>query len=119
MHRADSILNAERADLFLAARQTGVASNANKLEKIVADGNVLLQEPERKGTGAHLVYTASDSKYVLTGTPGALPSIFDAEHGNVTGDSLTFFSHDDRVLVDSDGQQRAVTHTRVKVSQKQ
>jgi lipopolysaccharide export system protein LptA len=89
------------------------------LEKIVAEGNVLLQEPARKATGAHLVYTAADSKYVLTGKPGVFPSIFDAEHGNVTGDSLTFFSHDDRVLVGSNEAQRAVTHTRVKVTQKQ
>jgi len=119
MHRGDSSLTADRADVFLAPGQKSASANANKLEKIVADGKVLLQEPERKATGAHLVYTAPDSKYVLTGSPGVLPSIFDAEHGNVTGDSLTFFSHDDRVLVGSNEEQRAVTHTKVKVTQKQ
>ena len=119
MRRGDSTLTADRADVFLAPRQPSAVASANKLEKIVAEGNVLLQEPERKATGAHLVYTAADSKYVLTGKPGVFPSIFDAEHGNVTGDSLTFFSHDDRVLVGSNEAQRAVTHTRVKVTQKQ
>jgi len=119
MRRGESTLTADHADIFLAPRQSSAAASANKLEKIVAEGNVVLQEPERKATGARLVYTAADSKYVLTGSPGVLPSIFDAEHGNVTGDSLTFFSHDDRVLVGSNEQQRAVTHTRVKVTQKQ
>ena len=119
MRRGDSTLTADHADVFLAPRQPSAAATANKLEKIIAEENVLLQEPERKATGAHLVYTAADSKYILTGSPGLLPSIFDAEHGNVTGDSLTFFSHDDRVLVGSNEQQRAVTHTRVKVTQKQ
>jgi lipopolysaccharide export system protein LptA len=119
MRRGDSTLTADRADVFLASRQPDTATTANKLEKIVADGNVLLREPERKAAGAHLIYTSADAKYILTGLPGVLPSIFDAEHGNVTGDSLTFFSHDDRVLVGSNEEQRAVTHTRVKVTQKQ
>ena len=44
-----------------------------------------------------LVYTAADDKFVLTGGP---PSIFDAEQGKITGVSLTFFRHDDRVLVE-------------------
>lgn len=118
-HRADSTLTSDRADVFLLPRAKGEPSSPNKLEKIIADGKVVLTEPDRKANGAHLVYSAADSKYVLTGAPNALPSIFDAEHGNVTGDSLTFFSHDDRVLVGSNEEQRAVTHTRVKVTQKQ
>jgi hypothetical protein len=48
-----------------------------------------------------LVYTGNDQKFVLTGVPGHPPSIFDAEHGKITGDSLTFFSHDGRVLIGS------------------
>jgi len=117
--RADSTLTADRADVYLTPREQGSGATAGKLEKIAADGKVVLQEPDRKANGAHLVYTAADAKYVLTGSQNQLPSIFDAEHGNVTGDSLTFFSHDDRVLVGSNEQQRTVTHTRVKVTQKQ
>jgi lipopolysaccharide export system protein LptA len=117
--RTDSTLSADRADVYFAPREQGSAASAGKLEKIVADGKVVLVEPGRKANGAHLIYTAADAKYVLTGPQNALPSIFDAEHGNVTGDSLTFFSHDDRVLVGSNEQQRAITHTRVKVTQKQ
>jgi hypothetical protein len=57
-----------------------------------------------------LVYVAQDDKFVLTGGP---PSIFDAEHGKITGDSLTFYRHDDRVLVEGQGTSPAITTTRV------
>jgi hypothetical protein len=48
---------------------------------------------------------------VLTGGP---PSIFDAEHGKITGGSLTFFRADDRVLVEGEVSTPVVTQTRVK-----
>ena len=63
-----------------------------------------------RATGDQLVYTASDDKFVLTGGP---PSIFDAEHGKITGVSLTLFRHDDRVLVEGDNTSPTVTQTRV------
>jgi len=47
---------------------------------------------------------------VLKGGP---PSIFDAEQGKITGVSLTFFRHDDRVLVEGNNSSPAVTQTRV------
>jgi lipopolysaccharide export system protein LptA len=43
------------------------------------------------------VYTSAEEKFVLTGGP---PVITDAEHGRITGQSLTFFSKDDRVVVE-------------------
>ena len=71
-------------------------SGAGKLDKIAAAGQVVITQPDRHATGDLLTYTASDDKFVLTGGP---PSIFDAEHGQIAGVSLTFFRHDDRVLV--------------------
>jgi hypothetical protein len=47
---------------------------------------------------------------VLTGGP---PSIFDAEHGKITGVSLTLYRTDDRVVVDGNSSSPAVTETRV------
>ena len=72
--------------------------NASQLDKVVADGNVALVQPTRRGRGDHLVYTAKEGKYVLSGKS---PSISDAERGTVQGDSLTFYNRDDRVLVES------------------
>jgi hypothetical protein len=58
-----------------------------------------------------LEYLAADEKFVLT---GGSPSIFDAEHGKITGDSLTFFRRDDRVLVE--GRETSPTTTRTRVA---
>jgi lipopolysaccharide export system protein LptA len=81
-----------------------------QLDHIVAQGNVVVQQPNRRAEGKTLVYTASDDKFVLTGGP---PSIFDAERGKITGVSLTFFRADDRVLVEGEASTPVVTQTRV------
>jgi lipopolysaccharide export system protein LptA len=81
-----------------------------KLDRMVAKGNVVVQQPGRRAEGQTLVYTASDDKFVLTGGP---PSIFDAERGKITGVSLTFFRADDRVLVEGKASTPVVTQTRV------
>ena len=67
-------------------------------------------EANRRAEGQKLVYTAAEDKFVLSGGP---PSIFDAEHGKITGVSLTFFRRDDRVLVEGEANNPVVTQTRV------
>jgi len=106
LRSADSTLQASRAAVTLKAatgRSQAQKSNASasQVQSIDATGNILLEQPSRRASGARLLYTADEGKFVLTGTPGAPPSIFDAEHGQVTGVSLTFYSRDGRVLVDS------------------
>jgi lipopolysaccharide export system protein LptA len=81
-----------------------------QLDHMVAQGNVVVQQPGRRAEGHTLVYTAADDKFVLTGGP---PSIFDAERGKITGVSLTFFRGDDRVLVEGEASTPVVTQTRV------
>jgi lipopolysaccharide export system protein LptA len=85
-------------------------AEASRLDRMIADGRVVVAQPTRRAKGDHVLYTADDDKYVLT---GKLPSIFDAERGTVTGDSLTFYKRDDRVLVEGEAKSPAVTHTRV------
>jgi lipopolysaccharide export system protein LptA len=89
---------------------TGPISEQGQLDHIVAQGNVVVQQPSRRAEGKNLVYTAADDKFVLTGGP---PSIFDAERGKITGVSLTFFRADDRVLVEGEASTPVVTQTRV------
>jgi len=82
----------------------------SRLDHMVATGNVVVTEPNRRGVGERLVYTADDGKYYLTGKTA---SIFDAEHGQIWGDSLTFYSRDDRVLVESKASVPTVTRARI------
>jgi len=81
-----------------------------RVNRVVAEGHVLILQPNRRAEGEKLVYTAAEDKFVLTGGP---PSIFDAEQGRVTGVSLTFFRADDRVLVEGEASTPVVTQTRV------
>jgi lipopolysaccharide export system protein LptA len=109
---AEVTITAKKMDAFLRARGSAnqPPAGAGKLDKIVAQEQVVITQPNRRASGDLLTYTASDDKFVLTGGP---PSIFDAEHGKITGVSLTFFRHDDRVLVEGNNSSPTVTQTRV------
>jgi lipopolysaccharide export system protein LptA len=82
----------------------------SRVDHMVAVEKVVVTEPNRRAVGDRLVYTADDGKYYLTGETA---SIFDAVHGTVWGDSLTFYSHDDRVLVESKHSSPTVTRARI------
>ncbi len=116
---ADVTMTAAQMNVFLRSRAqsvSGAESGTNsavpgQVERIVANGAVVITQPSRRATGERLEYVAADEKFVLTGGP---PSIFDAEHGKITGDSLTFFRRDDRVLVE--GRETSPTTTRTRVA---
>jgi len=121
----DSTITARQIDVYLkeARDQSGASAKPakqaaivpgsegpSKIDHMVATGNVVVIQPNRRAVGDELVYTADDAKYHLIGKS---PSIFDATRGTVWGDSLTFFSQDDRVLVDSKHASSTVTRARV------
>ena len=119
-------INAQQIDIYLKQADAGGSQGVgaakapkpvipgsegpSRIDHMVAIGRVVVTEPNRRAVGDRLVYTADDGKYYLTGES---PSIFDAEHGTVWGDSLTFYSHDDRVLVESKGSPPTVTRARI------
>jgi len=122
----DGTISAEQVDVYLkpadsangapdSPAKTAQASlpgseGPSKIDHMVAIGKVIVTEPNRRAVGDRLVYTADDGKYYLTGKTA---SIFDAEHGTAWGDSLTFYSHDDRVLVESQHSPPTVTRARI------
>ena len=108
---AEYTTNADSVQIYLAARAN---QSSSQLDRIVADGDLIIQEQGRKATGNLLVYTAKEEKFVLTGSESRPPSIFDAEQGQISGDSLTFFSHDDRVLVGSKESSHTLIQTRIR-----
>ncbi len=111
---ADFTASAKTVDAYLLPRNQATdnqsLAGAGQLDRMIAQDNVIIREPKRRAEGQKLVYTAADDKFVLTGGP---PSIFDAEHGKITGVSLTFFRRDDRVLVEGGASTPVVTQTRV------
>ncbi len=109
---SDLTITAQTLDINLQAsgQRASNAAGPAQLNNIVAEKNVIIQQGDRRATGERLVYTAGDGKFVLTGGP---PMVADAEHGTIRGDSLTFYSHDDRIVVESKESSRTVTRTRV------
>ena len=124
---AASTITAKQIDVYLKPAENGDSSgdktppaNSRKpalpgsdapsqIDHMVAVGKVVVTEPNRRAVGDELVYTAEDGRYHLTGKS---PSIFDAERGTVWGDSLTFYSRDDRVLVESKRSSPTITRAR-------
>ena len=111
---SDFTASAQTLDAYLLSRSQTSTNQSfagpGQLDRMVAQGSVVIQQPKRRAEGQKLVYTAADDKFVLTGGP---PSIFDAEQGKITGVSLTFFRRDDRVLVEGAASTPVVTQTRV------
>lgn len=108
----DLNITAARADVVLLAAgpSTGKIQGPSQLDRLVAERSVVIQQQERRATGEKLVFTVADNAFVLT---GGAPMLTDPEHGTVRGDSLTFYSRDDRVVVASEGSSRTVTRARV------
>jgi len=111
---SDTTMTGQKMTVFLLPRNATPATagpgTPGQVDRIVAEHDVAITQPTRHATGDRLVYTAADAKFVLTGGP---PSIFDAERGKITGDSLTFYRHDDRVLVEGREASPTVTKTQV------
>jgi lipopolysaccharide export system protein LptA len=110
LRSSDGTVTADHVTVFLQPRGAASEKAASQLEKIVAEGHVILQQEGRRGNGEKLTYLAKNGSFTLS---GGSPSIFDAEHGQVTGVSLTFYSHDDRVLVEGGKAAPSVTKARV------
>ncbi len=96
-----------------AQKQGSVVSQPSELDRVVAWDHVVVVQPGRRVLGEHLVYTAADGKYVVT---GGAPSIFDAEKGISHGDSLTFYNRDDRLLIESKDSKSSPTVTQTRVA---
>jgi lipopolysaccharide export system protein LptA len=113
-------ITAKQIDIYLkpaeaadnnAPKKPGIPGSGgpSQIDHMVAIGDVVVTAPNRRAVGDRLFYTADDARYHLTGQS---PSIFDAQHGTVWGDSLTFYSRDDRVLVESKRTSPTITRAR-------
>jgi lipopolysaccharide export system protein LptA len=86
------------------------APGPRQLSRLLAEGNVVVREGDRRGTAERAEYTAADGKFVLS---GGQPTLANAASDTTTGHSLTFFVANDTILVDSEEGLRTVTKHRV------
>jgi len=78
------------ADVYLT-------KETNEVDKTIAERNVVLTQPGRKGTGDWMQYTAVDDVAVLKGNPARVE---DVEQGTVEGGRLTVNLREGRVVAD-------------------
>jgi len=103
----NTTLEADRLDAYFSNPPAG--GNA-ELERAVAEGNVKVTQPGRRATGNHAEYFAVDGKVNLRGGP---PTLYDTEKGFTSGRSLTFYTHDDKVIVSGGDESPTVYRHRI------
>jgi lipopolysaccharide transport protein LptA len=84
-------IEADSVEVFLM-------KETNEVERLTAEGNVVLNQPGRRGTGDKLAYTGADGRAILEGKTARVE---DEEKGVTMGAQLTFYSRDDKVFVDN------------------
>ena len=100
-------MEADKMDVYFSRLGTNQES---EVERAMAEGHVVVVQPGRRATGEHGEYFAGPGKIVLTGGP---PTISDVEKGFTTGQRLTLFVHDDRLLVDGGDGSPSLSQHRV------
>ncbi len=78
------------ADVYLA-------KETNEMERTIAQRNVVLTQPTRKGVGDWVEYTAANEVAILKGNPARVE---DTEQGNTEGARLTLSLRDSKVTAD-------------------
>jgi len=111
----DGSLESRTLDAFLAAPQAGRTGSVSgegvgrQLSRVLAQGNVVIREGDRRATAEQAEYTVADGKFVLSGGNPTLAIASDTTRGH----SLTFFVANDTIFVDSQEGLRTVTTHRV------
>ena len=100
-------LRADRLDVYFQAES---APGGSEVERAVADGHVRVTQPGRRATGDHLEYEAAAGRIVMK---GGSPALYDEARSFTTGQRLTFFIHDDKLLVDGGEKSRALSEYRM------
>ena len=94
----------DRPDMKVKAREIKAFlrdnSDDSSLDHAFADGQVQIDQSSqgraRKGTSEHAEYYVDEDKVILE---GGSPEFVDSVRGNTRGEKLTWFSKDDRLLV--------------------
>ena len=86
-------ITSEVADVYLM-------KELGEVERMVAERNVVVTQPGKRGTGNWAQYSAADETVMLTGEPARVE---DAKEGNSESRRLTVYLRENRVVSDSPG----------------
>jgi lipopolysaccharide export system protein LptA len=106
-------ISGQNCDIYFVPstqRAANPAGASQRIDHAIARGHVLVRQDDRHGTSERADYIAADGEFVLS---GGKPTFFDGDGNSVTGNKLTFFQADDRILVESEEGVRTLTRHRV------
>jgi lipopolysaccharide export system protein LptA len=108
-------VTAKQMQAFLTPK-TENNSNDSSLDHAVADGDVKINEKlagdrNRVGTSEHCEYYTKEDKVILN---GGVPELVDSMKGVTRGRQLTYFSDDDRLIVEGETKKFAFTRMKKK-----
>ncbi|HSP61429.1 MAG TPA: LPS export ABC transporter periplasmic protein LptC [Pyrinomonadaceae bacterium] len=83
-------MTSEVADVYLQ-------KDGNEVERTVAQRNVVLTQPNKRGTGDWCQYTTADEIAILKGNPA---HVEDAEQGSTEGNRVTIYRRENRAVAD-------------------
>ena len=83
--------------LTSAVADVYLMKDTNEMQKTIAQRNVVLTQPNRKGTGDWVEYTSENEVAILKGNPARVE---DVEQGNTEGNRLTLSVRDGKVTAD-------------------
>ncbi|HZG52312.1 MAG TPA: LPS export ABC transporter periplasmic protein LptC [Pyrinomonadaceae bacterium] len=95
-------ITSEKADVYLL-------KGAGEVERMVAERNVVVTQPGKRGTGNWAQYSAADETVMLTGEPARVE---DAQQGNSESRRLTVYLRENRVVSDNPGGANATGRVR-------
>jgi LPS export ABC transporter protein LptC len=90
--------------------ESQVTAVGRQLSRVVAKGDVVVHQGDRRGMADQAEYTAAEGKFVLS---GGQPTLANALSDTTTGHSLTFFVASDTILIDSQEGSRTLTKHRI------
>lgn len=94
--RDDSIIHADSITMFFIKETEKNTEEKNKIEKIVATGNVKYFSGKRKAFAGKAVYTYKNEVLVLTENN---PKVI-TDGNSVTGEKITLFQQDGRITIE-------------------
>lgn len=105
--QATTVITADRLKVFYRAGTAGSApaqseTEAGAIEKLHCTGRVVIHFDEKVAVCDEAVYTADDAVLVLTGPEASVTS----GKNRVTGEKITVFRNEDRMLVESGSHRR-------------
>jgi lipopolysaccharide transport protein LptA len=82
-----------------------LAGTGGGMDRVEAEGNVVIDQEARQGRGERAVYERAEATVVLTGHP----VLAERDKGETKGDKLTFYLDDGRIAIENIKRDRSTT----------